>query len=171
MKAKLFTILAGVVFFVVCPVSATTWTEGHHEIFDGDTYWEVYIFNDVTLDIFGGSIFRLDAADTTLTNWYGGEMDTLRPRDDSIVNIYGGGLDTLGASENSLVNLYAYDIVITHTGGFWDDGQVTGKYYSNDESFNFDLWGQDTYLHINIIPEPATLFLLSFGGLFLRRKW
>ena len=163
-------ILAAVILFGACPVSATTWTEGHHEIFDGDAYWELYIYNDVTLDIFGGDIYRLAAYDTTYTNWYDGDMDTLWARDDSIVNILGGDLDILWAAENSLINLYAYDVEIETTGGWYDQGYVTGYFYSNDEYFYFDL-SQDSYLHINIIPEPATLFLLSFGGLFLRRKW
>jgi len=161
-------ILAVLMLFTVNPVRATTWTEGHHEIFDGDTYWETYIHNDVTLDIFGGDIYRLDAYDTTLTNWYGGQMDTLRARDDSIINIYGGNLWTFAGTENSLANLYAYDVLITHTGGFWDDGQVFGKFCADDSSFSFDLWGDNSYLHINIVPEPTSLLLLSLGGLLLR---
>ncbi len=158
-------ILAVIMFLSILPVQAEVWTSGHHEILDGEVHGEVYIYNDVTLDIFGGDIFRLAAFDTTITNWYNGTMDTLRPRDDSIINIYGGMLDTLGATENSIVNLYAYDLAITHTGGFWDDGQVSGKYYLDDTSFIFDLWGQNTYLHINIVPEPASLLLLSLGSL------
>jgi hypothetical protein len=102
-------------------------------------------------------------------------MDTLWANEACIVNIYGGNLeDYLAATDNSIINLYAYDVEITQSGGWWDDGQVTGKYYSNDESFNFDLWGQDTYLHINIIPEPATFVFFAIGlpvvRPFLRRK-
>jgi hypothetical protein len=163
-------ILAGVMLFGVSSVKGVVWTEGYHQINPGDVYGEVDIYNDVTLDIFGGDTARLAAFDTTYTNWYDGEMNTLWARDDSIVNIYGGTLDTLAASENSLVNLCAYDIVITHTGGFWDDGQVTGKYYVGDIPFIFDLWGQNTYLHINIIPEPSTLLLLSLGSIILIKR-
>ena len=171
MKMQLLTIIVAVVIlFCACPVIATVWTEGHHEIVDGDVYWELDIYNDVTLDILGGEIGSLWTFDTTFTNWYAGQMIELRARDDSIVNIYGGVLDTFAASENSLVYLYAYDVVITHTGGFWDDGQVIGKYYANDISIIFDLWGQNTYSHINIIPEPASILLLSLGGLFLRKR-
>jgi len=169
MKTKLFTILAVLVLFVVCPVKATTWTSGHHEIVDGDVYGEVSIYNDVTLDIFGGDIFRLAAYDNTYTNWYGGDMHTLWARDNSIVNIFGGDLLVLAAAENSLVNLCAYDVVIETTGGHYDQGYVTGKFYSNDDFFYFDT-AKDAYLHINIIPEPATIFLMCLGGVFLRKK-
>jgi hypothetical protein len=130
-------------FAAACPVQAdTVWESGHHEINDGDLYGEIWMHNDCTLDILGGDIYRLAAYDTTITDWYDGIMDTLWANEACIVNIYGGNLeDDLAATDNSIINLYAYDVEITQSGGWWDDGQVTGKYYSNDEPFNFDLWG------------------------------
>jgi len=168
MKTKLFAILAVVMLYGVCPVIATTWTSGHHEIFDGDVYHEVEIYNDVTLDIFGGEITHLITFNSTITNWYDGGMDSLWTRDDSIVNIFGGQLGGLSSQNNSIVNLCAYDIVFEPSGGL-DDGWIYGKYYSDNSSFDIHL-GMDTYVHVNIIPEPTTLLLLSLGGIFLRRK-
>jgi hypothetical protein len=135
-------------FAAACPVQAdTVWESGHHEINDGDLYGEIWMHNDCTLDILGGDI------------------------EACIVNIYGGNLeDDLAATDNSIINLYAYDVEITQSGGWWDDGQVTGKYYSNDEPFNFDLWGQNTYQHINIVPEPMTLLFLASGFMGIRRR-
>lgn len=171
LRKEIVTILVAVMLFVVCPVKAdTVWTSGHYEIFNGDVYGEVEIYNDVTLDIFGGDIYRLAAYDTTFTNWYDGEMYMLWTYDDSIINIYGGELHTLWSMGNSLVNICAYDVTITDTGGYWDLGQVIGTYFSNDTDFVFNLWSQDTSSHINIVPEPTTLLLLSLGGLFLRRS-
>jgi len=168
MKKILITIL--IILAGAYPIEAdTVWLSGHHEIKDGDIYTEIWMYNDCTLDIFGGDIYRLAAYDTTFTNWYDGQMDTLWARDDSIVNIFGGSLDILWAAEDSYVNLYAYDVVVMSTGGWYDQGYVTGIFYSNHESFYFDL-SQVSYLHINTIPEPASLFLLSLGGLFLRKK-
>jgi len=161
-------ILAVLLLFTVNPVKATTWTEGHHEINPGDDYGEVNIYNNVTLDIFGGEISALWTFDNTLTNWYDGDIMYLQIHDDSIVNIYGGNLWTFAGTENSLVNLYAYDVIITHTGGFWNDGEVFGKFCADDSSFSFDLWGDSSYTHINIVPEPTSLLLLSLGGLLLR---
>ncbi len=188
MKTKIKTVITIILLLCTCPVIATTWTSGHHEIYDGDEYWEVEIYNDVTVDIFGGKIGSLWTFDTTLTNWYAGQMIELRVRDDSIVNIYGGSLDILGASENSLVNLYsgnlsrlgiednsllnlyAYDVVCYPTGGLYDRGWIEGRYISSDLYFNIDFVKLGTCSHINIVPEPTALILFGLGGLFLRKK-
>lgn len=170
MKTKVITILAIVMFFGISTIRATVWTSGHHEIFDGDVYGELDIYNDVTLDIFGGDILRLAAFDTTITDWHEGTMDVLWVNDNSIVNIYGGSLEEMAAIENGQINLYAYDIVHTTTGGHYGIGQVMGYYYSDNSYFCFDLGNLETYSHINIIPEPSTLLLISLGLLFLRKR-
>jgi hypothetical protein len=185
---KILIILAVLVLFVVCPAKAVIWTGGYHQIKTGDVYGEVDIYNDVILDIFGGNIFTLDAFDITITNWYDGQMDILRPHDDSIVNIYGGTLDTLGTGGNSIVNLYggnlnrlgitdngllnlyAYDVIYHPTGGLYDRGWIEGRYIRSDLYFNLDFVVLDTFSHINIIPEPSTLFLLSLGCLLFKKQ-
>ena len=49
---------------------------------------------------------------------------------------------------------YAY---MSSTVGFWNDGQN-------------GLWGgYDLYGVVEVVPEPTTLLLLGFGGIFLRR--
>jgi len=173
MKTKaIITFLVVLIMCAANPAQAdTVWTEGHHEINSGDVYGEIWMSNDCTLDIFGGDIYRLAAYDTTVTNWYDGKMDELWSNGDCVINIYGGILGELAAIENSSINLSAYDVVITHTGGIWDDGQVIGKYYYDDTSFIFDLWGQDSYTHVNVIPEPSTLLLSGLGSfLFIRKR-
>jgi hypothetical protein len=169
LRKKILTILAVVTFSCTYPIQAQVWTSGHHIISSGDEYWEIYMYNDCILDIFGGDIARLAAYDTTVTNWYDGQMYTLWTRDDSIVNIYGGDLDILWAAESSRVNIFAYDVAVMPTGGRYNQGYATGYFYSNDEPFYFDI-SQDTYLHINVIPEPATFLLLGLGSLWIVKK-
>jgi len=171
MKTKLFTILAALMFFGVCTVKAdTVWTSGHHEIYDGDVYGEIWMYNDCTLDIFGGDIGRLATFDMTLTNWHGGSMIELWMNDNSIANIYGGLLNRFDPGENAALNLFAYDVQYHPTGGYWNGGWIEGKYCSDDTYFDFDIPGQYAISHINIVPEPTTLMLFGLGGLFLRKK-
>jgi len=171
MKTKVFLIIVLTILIGACPVQAdTVWLTGHHEIFDGDLYGEIYIYNDVTLDILGGDIYKLETYDLTLTDWYAGEMDRLYNYDDSTVNIFGGTLYTLEATENSLVYLYAYDVTYDPTGGGYGNGWIEGIYYNDDSTFGFSLFSQDTYSHINVIPEPTTLLLLGVGFLLVRKR-
>jgi hypothetical protein len=169
-SAKIFFQIALFICLILQPLQAEVWTEGHYEIFDDDIYGEVDIYNDVTLDIFGGTIGRLAAYDTTVSDWYDGSMNVLWVNDNSIVNIYRGSLEEMAAIENGQINLYAYDIVHTTTGGHYGIGQVMGYYYSDNSYFCFDLGNLETYSHINIIPEPSTLLLISLGIIFLRKR-
>jgi hypothetical protein len=166
MKTKVFLILVVTVLIGACPAQAdTVWLSGHHEIIDSDIYGEIWMYNDCTLDILGGDIYRLAVYDTTVTNWYGGEMVTLWAHDESIVNIYGGQLGDVWAAENSYVYLYAYDVTL-------DDVEyiLSGRYYSSNNFFSIDVHNQDIYSHIFVIPEPATFLLLILGGLLIKRR-
>ena len=73
------------------------------------------------------------------------------------------------ATAAGTVNLYAYDVTHTITGGRWDDGQIMGTYYGDDSEFAFDL-RDDAYLHINVVPEPATFLLVGLGVIALRKR-
>jgi hypothetical protein len=168
---KILTILVVPMLLGVCPVKAdTVWTSGHHEIYDGNSYTEIWMYNDATATMFGGDVYKLEAFDASTFDMLGGVMDLLGISNNSIAFIRGGNLDALGAGDNSIANLYAYDVVHHTTGGHFDCGWVEGKYYLDGTSFNFDLWGQNTYQHINIVPEPATLFFLALGILGIRRQ-
>jgi hypothetical protein len=172
MKKRLIKGILAILFLcVVCVLKADTyiedvhWTEGHHEIYAEDSYNEIWMHNDCTLDIFGGDIYRLAAYDTTVTNWYNGSMDTLWARENSVVNIYGGQLGDIGAAEQSIINLYAYDTVLDNTAYI-----LSGRYYSNNNFFTIDVHNTEVYAHINIVPEPVTLLFLGFGGLVIRKR-
>jgi hypothetical protein len=165
MKTKVIITILALLSCGVYPVRAdTVWTEGYHKINAGEVYGEVWIQNDVKLDIFGGNISQLGALNNTITNWYGGQMGYLLTRHNSIVNIFGGKLNFLVPyEENSQINLYAYNVTLNELTRI-----VEGNYYKDDSHFSFMLNNSKAYSHITVVPEPSTLFLLGIGCLFLR---
>jgi len=52
-------LIIAILVVLACQLQADTiWTEGHHEIYDGDEYWEISMYNDTTADMWGGKYFN-----------------------------------------------------------------------------------------------------------------
>jgi hypothetical protein len=171
-KAMISIGLVAVLMFGISPAWADTeWNSGHHDIWDGDIYAEIWMRNDATADMWGGNVYELGALDSSIFSMYGGTMDIFLVRHNSIVNIYGGDLSRLMVygNENGMVNLYAKDIVYHTTGGYWNNGWIEGSYL-NDIHFDFDIPSIEVASHINIIPEPTTILLLGIGSILLRKR-
>ena len=154
------------------PLRATTWWDsGYHVINDGDVYGEVFLENDASLDMFGGSLLKLETLNLSSANIFGGQMDMLWTNDNTIVNIQGGSFDWIAASDSSLIYLYAYDVTYYPTGGLYDNSWLEGRYYSDDNLFSFTFYhGEQDFLHIMVVPEPSTFLLLIFGVALLKRR-
>jgi len=188
--------------FFVCRVNASTsWTSGHYEINDGDVYSSgVFLYNDCTLDILGGTINELVTLNTMCANLYGGtikelgvynnstmcitngEVYQLFSFDTSVTNFYGGQIGMVIAKENSIINIYdgsfsslgaIGDSVINlsaYNVVFDSSAGYLYGYYYSDNSYFTISMNADSYAHVNIIPEPTTFMLLVISGLVLRKK-
>lgn len=206
---KISVLLVLVLILCVCNIQAEIiWDSGHHEVTENESYDEIIMLQDATLDvlggtvgtladyddtlsnifggeilemwmsnnatanIFGGEIFKLETLDFSVANIFDGGLNDLTARNNSSVNIYGGDFLRLGAYEDSFIYLYAYDVVYHETGGgsHGDDPWLEGRYYSDNNPFSFDLWGEEVYSHITIVPEPATILLFGLGASLLRRR-
>ena len=133
-----------------------------------------------TVNITGGSITGyLQVWESSTLNISGGSItgNYLAVLGNSITNISGGSVDgLLYAHESSTVIFNGYDFELGN-GLFWDIGGQTilgtgilkGKWFDNT-NFEIDIYTHESAATIMAIPEPATILLLSLGGLFLRKR-
>lgn len=169
MKKILIAIL--IILAGAYPIEAdTVWISGHHDIFDGDLYGEIYMYNYSTATMYGGDVYKLETYDYSAFDMLDGELTDLRVHDNSISNLYGGNLNRLGITENGSLDLYAYDVIHHPTGGYYDRGWLEGNFLANDLYFSFDFVEPDTFSHINVVPEPATFLLFALVALMLRKR-
>lgn len=170
MRKIILTIL--VVLAGAYPVRATTITfsSGHYIWTDADPYYdEVFLENDASLDFLSGVIGHLDTWHNSLANIDGGTMEYLCTYGNSVVNLYTGQWNWLVSDNDSKVYLYAYNVTYDPTGGIYGDGYFEGYFYKDNTEFDFSLLNPGTYPHVQIVPEPNMLLLLTLGIILLRR--
>ena len=169
---KIILTICLVMLIKTYPVDAALWySSGYNTFTDSDPQGEeIFVENDAILDFLSGTAFGLRVIHTATANIYGGTITyDLYTSGDSVTNIYLTDLDILWSDHDSIVNIYAYDVTFYSTGGSSNVGYMTGIFYKDDINFSVDFYHPDTVSHVNVVPEPATLLLFTFGGLLLRR--
>jgi hypothetical protein len=171
---KTLIILAVVMLLGVYPVRADlVFSSGYNTYDDSYGYnFEVWVINDAVLDVLGGEMKSLRSIDLATANVYNGDIEWLETWDNGVINIYGGNMIWLGAWDSGLINLYAYDVTYHPTGGgTWGDKEwIEGTFYSGNNVFSLWLYNDEAYSHVNIVPEPAILLMLSLGSLLVRKR-
>lgn len=115
------------------------------------------------------TIYTATAYDSSIFIVNGGTITYLWAEESSMLNLRGGAITySLVARSSATVNVFGYDLAKTNTGGTYGDGQITG-FWQSGSPFTINLADSGTYSHINLIPEPATLLLLSAGVFLFRR--
>jgi hypothetical protein len=107
-------------------------------------------------------------------NVFGGNVGLIEAWSSNSVNLHGGVIsDYLLAV--STVNIYGYGFDYDPLAGSYGGGQLTG-FWVDDTPFNIDLFAAslpgggpiDTWSHIVLVPEPATILLLGLGAINIR---
>ena len=141
----------------------------------GGAIEELFSFEHSTVNFSGGEMTGtfFVAYGSSIANVSGGTTVGLFGQDNSTINISGGTITGYLAAHSAgcIINIDGFDFAYNPTGGKFGDGQLTG-FWQDSTPFIIDIGnaGQNTYDHINLIPEPATLALLGLGGLLIRRR-
>ena len=149
---------------------------------NGNEYDFVSVRNDAIVDMTGGVITnKLTANDYSTVNIFNGSVGLIEAWNHSTVNLYGVTIsEYLKAygTEDLVISIYGYGFEYDTLVGNYGGGQLTGFWF-DDTPFSIDLFGDpggpggapiDTYSHITLIPEPATILLLGLGGFLIRKR-
>ncbi len=144
------------------------------DISGGSVSSNLYAYDSSAVNLFGGDVGYLEALNTSTVNISGGLVSILCANNSSAVDISGGSVSTLRANNTSTVTFNARGFRLGY-GLSLDGDQVLGTGILIGEWFDgtrsvVDISVNASGATILAIPEPATLFLLAFGGLAVIRR-
>jgi len=134
------------------------WSYATVNFFDNDGSTSLGAEDFANIYVKGGNIGNLHAHQSGVIYVYAGYMSG-----------HAGAASSITADDFSAINIYGHDLFKTSSGGTYGYGQVSG-FLMDDTYICVDLYNPEAYLHVNLIPEPATFILFGIGSLILLRK-
>ena len=129
-----------------------------------------------------GGIWNIELANSSYLNMSGGQVHEMNPHNDATILLTGGLIQRIKSSQNAWKQegdppgpVWNPHITIECLDHFHNTttNMLTGHWLDNTP-FSIQLIDVDNYSpaieNIQFVPEPATLLLLGFGGLLLRRR-
>jgi hypothetical protein len=131
MRAKIWVIMAIAGVVAVRAPAGNVDFYSNAVIENGDVYNIVSVYdtapNQTTVNMYGGSIIRLKAYDSSTATVHAGEiLGSIEARDSSTVNIYWGNvsLDYLAVSDSGTLNIHGGDLLVKNSPYFSDSSTV-----------------------------------------------
>lgn len=126
-----------------------------------------------------GGIQYISLKDNSHLDYYDGETFNLIVRSNATANLYGGRIDYLSSFKDAAstrVNIYALpdwswisNDPLEGIQGQWWDGSPFRIEFTDENEYYHDV--DPVWMNINvIIPEPASLFLMTIGIVLIRKR-
>ena len=144
------------------------WDSGNLQI--SDTEWsivdELRSYNNVNTSLLGGgSVHKFWMYDNSELLKYDGSLTNLYLYDNATASFLGGTSPMeiyVDPANTGWVKFYATNVS-------YGQGGIVGNWLSNNDYFYIQFTG-DTYSHVQIVPEPASLLFFGLGSLAIFRR-
>jgi len=136
----------------------------------GGDHGGVGVTGNATLYFFdGGYANSAGASGQATASIMGGHFNGINATESGIVALHKCQIEGLiSGSGDSSINIHALDMEKYTTGGFLDNGYMSGHWLDGTE-FQVDFGHPDTFSHVFLVPEP-TIFCLLIAGCSFRNK-
>ncbi|MGA1980707.1 MAG: hypothetical protein ABSG99_09155 [Sedimentisphaerales bacterium] len=138
------------------------------------------LFDQSSINIYGGETGGIVATDNSSVNIYGGEVHGLIVADNSSATLYGGNIGGIRNSQSVPIGTeidlevvcksWTWNESINHITGIWGDDSSFDIGLVNTSWDNFEDYRMIDHISFTVIPEPLTGILMAMGVLFLRRR-